>query len=361
YSHVPGRYTLEAQKKRQLHRSQGKSCGYYMRVVFFFSSLIQSLIIVSLVLFLVYGEKPDSSDSGRIADLEQSFSRLSLENVDLRQHRRNLTKALNLTVTERLLVDQELSQLVYQKNIERMLQGEKNRTRMNNGITEDKLRRERDDLSMEAIDLRKDKDTLEFEIQSFRLRCKQDFVSSLIGISNVSRAFLEKINSLFPQHIPFQLTCEKQRDNLEQIRSNCTSLSREVEDTLQRYLDSVGIQVSNTLGQISHLAAENKRLTKDHNWCNQNRTGMIHEHRQQLRSAKLRCDEERKELLNDKRSLAGDKYQFGSTNLGSSLGRVTGTGSAGSLGGLGSGRTGSASVMLQQHLQELQRYATGTE
>lgn len=188
-----------------------------------------------------------------------------------------------------------------------MLGTEKNQTMLKNTIQVDKLRRERDDLSLEAIDLRKDKDTLEFEIQSFRLRCKQDFVSSLIGISNVSRAFLEKIDSLFPQHIPFQLTCEKQRDNLEQIRSNCTSLSREVEDTLQRYLDSVGIQVSSTLGQISKLEAQNKRLTKDHNWCKQNRTGMILEHRQQLRSAKLRCDEERKELLNDKRSLAGDK------------------------------------------------------
>lgn len=475
YSHVPGRYTLEAQRKKQqqqlrLQRSQGKSCGYYMRVVFFFSSLIQSLIIVSLVLFLVYGKKQDSVDSGRISDLEQNFGRVSLENVDLRQQRRNLTRTLNLTVVERLQVDQavlamrnhsgksylyivdintQLSQctadlnryklmscpkikdsgecqtdLTYHKNIVQMLQTKLNGTTLKNTIQVDKLSRARDDLSLEAIDLRKDKDMLEMEIQSFRLRCKQDFVSSLSGITNVSRAFMEKIDSLFPHHISFQLTCEKQRENLEQIRSNCTSLSREVVDTLQPYLDSVSTQVSSRTGLISNLEAKNKRLTKDYQSCEQNRTGMILEHRQQMRTAKLHSDAVRKDLLNDKKSLLMEKevlnkelavkdskigylqdqnhqlnasclprisygpallrYNLGSTGLNKpvtngingvlnvgSTGSGTGTGlGSTNLGrnNLGSkllvppgGRTGGTASVLQQHLQELQRYATGTD
>lgn len=49
-----------------LHRSRGKSCGYYMRIVFFFSSLIQSLIIVSLVLFLIYGQPEKSAEEKRV-------------------------------------------------------------------------------------------------------------------------------------------------------------------------------------------------------------------------------------------------------------------------------------------------------
>lgn len=51
--------------REPLHRSRGKSCGYYMRIVFFFSSLIQSLIIVSLVLFLIYGQPEKSAEEKR--------------------------------------------------------------------------------------------------------------------------------------------------------------------------------------------------------------------------------------------------------------------------------------------------------
>ena len=110
YTHVP-RYSLEAQKKKQMQRSKGKSCGYYMRIIFFFSSLIQSLIIVSLVLFLVYSKKTDSPDSGRIADLEQRFSRLTLDNLALKEQRKNLTKALNVSAVERLQMDLDLGRL----------------------------------------------------------------------------------------------------------------------------------------------------------------------------------------------------------------------------------------------------------
>lgn len=52
--------------RESLHRSRGKSCGYYMRIVFFFSSLIQSLIIVSLVLFLIYGQPEKSAEEKRV-------------------------------------------------------------------------------------------------------------------------------------------------------------------------------------------------------------------------------------------------------------------------------------------------------
>lgn len=52
--------------KEPLHRSRGKSCGYYMRIIFLFSSLIQSLIIVCLVLFLIYGQPEQSAEEKRV-------------------------------------------------------------------------------------------------------------------------------------------------------------------------------------------------------------------------------------------------------------------------------------------------------
>lgn len=115
YSQV-SKYSSEAQKKMQ-YRSKGKSCGYYMRIVFFFSSLIQSLIIVSLVLFLVYGKKQDSAASSRIQDLEESFSRLSIENVALRQQRKNLTNLLNTTLTAKARLEWDMKRNLEMANL----------------------------------------------------------------------------------------------------------------------------------------------------------------------------------------------------------------------------------------------------
>lgn len=109
YSEV-SKYSPQTKKKMHYH-SKGKSCGYYMRIVFFFSSLIQSLIIVSLVLFLIYGKHQDSASMSHIHDLEESFSRLSIENVALRQQRKNLTNLLNATLTEKARNDFDLNRL----------------------------------------------------------------------------------------------------------------------------------------------------------------------------------------------------------------------------------------------------------
>ncbi|XP_030219877.1 plasmalemma vesicle-associated protein [Gadus morhua] len=357
YTHVP-RYSLEAQKKKQMQRSKGKSCGYYMRIIFFFSSLIQSLIIVSLVLFLVYGKKTDSPDSGRIADLEQRFSRLTLDNLALKEQRKNLTKALNVSAVERLQMDLDLgrlrnltnlsynylsdmhgrliqcetdknknvrtycpqpigtftdrqgdcrTKLLLQEARERELQSKMNQTVLECSIKKEQLNKERDDLSLEAIDLRNDKQMLQSEITNYKLQCKQDFVASLSGISNVSRAFLEKIDSLFPGHIAFQLTCEKQRENLEQIRSNCTSLSRAVEDKFQGYLNTLGTKVTDYVGQINHLQADNQRLGKASRFCSENRTWLVQENRKDRQKDKLKCDIEVKKLLTEKKLLTGAK------------------------------------------------------
>ncbi|KAM4605179.1 plasmalemma vesicle associated protein a [Polymixia lowei] len=356
YSQV-SKFSLEAQKKIQ-HRSKGKSCGYYMRIVFFFSSLIQSLIIVSLVLFLVYGKQQDSASTGRIEDLEQSFSRLSIENVALRQQRKNLTVFLNVTLTAKMRNDWDLARLRYMANVSITFINELT-TNLNqcnlekftcmtssqrgnpclrpsvygdcgmqaqqlNAMIElvqtnftqttqvmrremEQIAKERDNINLDAIRLRRDKSILEKEMETYRAKCKEEFTHALSGISNVSRAFLGKIDTLFPRHIPFQLTCQKQRENLEQIRNNCTSLSREVEDKFQRYLDNVGGEVSRIQIDSSRLKAENLQLSEDYRRCNHNRTGMIQEHRQNLQKVQLRCDQEKERLLLEKTKLSGGK------------------------------------------------------
>ncbi|KAM9349404.1 uncharacterized protein ABDE67_009113 [Symphorus nematophorus] len=340
------------------YRSKGKSCGYYMRIVFFFSSLIQSLIIVSLVLFLVYGKKQDSASTSRIQDLEESFSRLSIENVALRQQRKNLTTLLNSTLTEKARNDWDLAKLRYFCNISalliqdidkrlqqctselffckstnrlpgqcpqilpangcncgllveqmnaRLMLVESNftQTTQRMRMEMDQIAKDRDNLNLEVIRLRRDKSTHEKEVEFYRQKCKDDFVESLSGVSNVTRAFLHKVDSLFPTHIAFQLTCPKQREHLEQIRTNCTSLSREVEDKFQQYLNSVGEQVSRIQSENSRLKAENWRLSEDYRWCSQNRTGLIKENKQNLDKLQRKHDEDKERLLMDKMRLNG--------------------------------------------------------
>lgn len=170
----------------------------------------------------------------------------------------------------------------------------------------DQTAKERDDNTLDAIQLRRDKSIQEKELQFYRQRNKEDFSHYLSGVSNVSKAFLQKIDSLFPAHIAFQLTCPKQREHLEQIRTNCTSLSREVEDKLQGYLNIVGNQVSEIHAENNRLKAENWRMSEDYRWCSQNRSGLIQEYRQNLDKLQAKHDRDKEKLLLDKMKLNGD-------------------------------------------------------
>lgn len=166
--------------------------------------------------------------------------------------------------------------------------------------------KEKDNLDLESIKLRREKSNLEMELDLYKHKSKEEFSQLLSSVSTVSKALLEKIDSLFPQHIAFQLTCPKQRDHLEQIHTNCTSLSREVEDKLQRYLNNVGEQLSNMQEENYHLKAENWRLSVDYRDCSQNRTAIIEQNKQSSNELQKKHDEEKERLLVDKMKLNGE-------------------------------------------------------
>lgn len=170
----------------------------------------------------------------------------------------------------------------------------------------DHIAKDRDDLNLQVITLRRNKLTHEKEVEFCRQKCKEDFSQSLSGVSNVTNAFLKKVNSLFPEHMAFQISCPKQREHLEQIRSNCSSLSKEVEDKFQYYLNSVGEQVSNIQAESNRLKAENWRLSEDYRWCSQNRTGLMQQHRQNLDKLQQKHDKDMERVLMQKMNLNGE-------------------------------------------------------
>lgn len=340
------------------YKSKGKSCGYYMRIIFFFSSLIQSLIIVSLVLFLIYGKNQDSESLTSVPDLEKSFSQLSIENVALRNLRKNLTNLLNSTLTEKAKNDWDLANLRgltnksiqmfqnYEMHLQQcnmdltscrlkpgnipsritqlpghcncgilvqemkarldLLESNLTQTKQILTLEKEQIAKERDNLILQTISLRREKSTHEKELEAFRESSKDQFSQLLSSVSTVSKYLLEKIDSVFPRHIAFQLTCPKQREYLEQIQTNCTSLSREVENKLQQYMNNVGDQFSNMQIQNNHLKAENWRLTEDYRWCSQNRTGMMEQHKRSRVEVQQKHDQEKERLLMEKMKLAGE-------------------------------------------------------
>lgn len=170
----------------------------------------------------------------------------------------------------------------------------------------DQMAKDRDNLNLQAIGLRKDKAKHEKELEY----CKTDYKSrlqlSLKGISNVTNAFLKKIDSLSSTVPQFHLTCPKQIEHLEQIRSNCTNLSREMEGKFQHYLDSMGEEVSSIQSENFRLKAENWRLSQDYYLCSQNRSGLIQQHRQNLDNLQQKHDQSMERVLLDKFSLKGE-------------------------------------------------------
>uniref|UniRef100_A0A3B4BY75 Plasmalemma vesicle associated protein b n=1 Tax=Pygocentrus nattereri TaxID=42514 RepID=A0A3B4BY75_PYGNA len=333
---------------KNMHRPKDRSCGYYMRIILFFSSLIQSLIIVSLVLFLIYGEPQQTVEEKRILELEQSYSKLSLENVALRAKEKNLTQQLNITLNAKKLSEKDMTNLRRLANTsataitslnKKVVRTKKNTPRLpcalpgNDKYLEHRFRqaeelnrllrdnfteqmhitkhelenaqKDRIRYQLEAIELRRDKGFLEERINRYEKKCKEDFVHSLIGIPNVTREFLRRVDELFSKHISFQLSCDKQSIQLENIRANCSSLSTEVENKLQTYLDQVGSQVTVTIGANAKCMVENKRLNEDATWCMQNRTGIMEENKKVLKQTQQNHDKEVEQFLLEVTKLKG--------------------------------------------------------
>ncbi|XP_076835462.1 plasmalemma vesicle associated protein a isoform X2 [Brachyhypopomus gauderio] len=335
------------------HRSKEKSCGYYMKIFFFFSSLIQSLIIASLVLFLVYGQPQQTVEERKVHELEQSYSKLSLENIALRAKEKNLTQKLNVTLTTKIIDDTHLFRLrglanTSALNIDNLLnkwQCEDSRAPVSHSLcppsnpggfyldhqlkeTQELLKlvranfsekmqimslelenahKARNNYLLDAIELRRDKSYLQERIDTYETKCKEEFVQSLQGIPNVTREFLKRVDDLFSKHASFQLTCEKQSTQLEDIRTNCSSLSTDVENKLQQYLNKVGDQVTTILGENAKYKVENKRLKEDITWCTRNRSALIEVNRKDLKLVQQKFDETTEKLLLDLRRITGEK------------------------------------------------------
>ncbi|XP_051529373.1 plasmalemma vesicle associated protein b [Myxocyprinus asiaticus] len=359
YNNSYSRATLGLEAK-QIHKAKGKSCGYYMRIVFFFSSLIQSLIIASLVLFLVYGQPEKTAEEKRVEELEVAFNKLSTDNNKLRKEKADLASALKMKTGEKDAADKEITKLKTDLNTTTI----KNKQLLNSLTTSNsdlsKLRlsatrntpiqcppsnsqssevkslqtlleqqkalygilqsnfsqtvqylkadldntvKDKNDHHSMVIKLRKDNIDLKSQLDVYTKKCKEDFAQSLQGIQTVTNSFLSKIDNFFPHSTTFHLTCQKQHEQMERIRSNCSSLSRQVEDKFQSYLDKVGEKVSDIQRQSSQLEVKNGYLTSELDKCKTGRKEEAAESSKQLQDAQQKFDRQLEQLLRDQTRL----------------------------------------------------------
>ncbi|XP_069009359.1 plasmalemma vesicle associated protein b [Embiotoca jacksoni] len=323
YSSSYSRAKFGPEARQSLHKPKGKSCGYYMRIIFFFSSLIQSLIIVSLVLFLIYGQPEKSAEAKRVKELELSFNRLSENNIQLRKEKGELGAQLGARTAEKDALEKEMAKLktlanntehdlkkkfaddcqatlnlmqrrstppnppiqsshvVTTSNEMKTLQTlnaeqrakinfiSSNFTQMVQYLTRerDTAIKGRDKFNEDTTNLRRENAVLKEQLTSYTRKCKEDFAHSLDGINLVTRDFLNRINSLFPHQLTFHLTCENQWEVMEKIKKSCTNLSRDVENKFQLYLDHVGNKVAEIQALSSRLEVQNSHLASDMQQC----------------------------------------------------------------------------------------------
>ncbi|XP_071769565.2 plasmalemma vesicle associated protein b [Centroberyx gerrardi] len=363
-SYSRAKFGLEA--REPLHKPKGKSCGYYMRIVFFFSSLIQSLIIVSLVLFLIYGQPEKAAEEKRVKELELSFNKQSGDNIKLRKEKGELGAQLGARTAEKAALEKEMEKfkaeanstviLLQQKLMQcettkrqaltrsppvlncpttpilppvvvttgsevKTLQSlnaqqralinliEANFTQMVQYLSHerDNALKDRDTYHQDAIGLRRDNVNLKDQLTAYTRKCKEDFSHSLEGIQTVTSDFLTRINNLFPHQLTFHLTCEKQQEQMEKIRSSCTNLSRDVEDKFQKYLDNVGNKVADIQAQSSRLEVQNTHLTSNLRQCQTDCSKAAAEASRLQRLAQQNHDKQMETLLIEQNRLREEK------------------------------------------------------
>lgn len=363
YSSSYSRAKFGLEGREPLHRPKGKSCGYYMRIIFFFSSLIQSLIIVSLVLFLIYGQPEKSAEEKRVKELELNFNRLSENNIQLRKEKGELGAQLGARTAEKAALEKDLEKLKTDANsteyeLKRKLANcerqivttrgmvtrcpttpilppvvvttgseiktlqslnaqqkaminliEANFTQMVQYLSQerDNALKDRDTYHQDTITLRRENTMLREQLATYTRKCKEDFTHSLDGIQTVTRDFLNKINNLFPHQLTFHLTCESQQEQMEKIRNSCTNLSRDVENKFQLYLDNVGNKVAEIQRLSSRLEVQNSHFASDLQQCKVSHSQTVADADRQLQLKQKTHDEQMEKLLMEQNRLREQK------------------------------------------------------
>ncbi|XP_029469663.1 plasmalemma vesicle-associated protein [Rhinatrema bivittatum] len=354
-SYAMTKFGLES---KDMLNSRQKNCGFYLKYFFLFTSLIQFLIILGLVLFMVYGNAHGATKSQlelmekRATELHKTISHLRAEND-------NLSRKLNLTTgernryfalyqsTQRELVNCSQSVHICQLQIiqlNRLLQQctaammelkhcNNNLSTMNVTCYVEKFRikEERNHLELEFHKFRKncsettadltqkmraaDSDREFYRLQMIDLRNERNDLKTQLekfqgSCASVEKKFSEELQNLrqtITSAVERALPLDSSRLDIFKLKESYSQLSELVLNKVNEQLKSLEDQISSKLMENSFLHAKNLRSEEKLRECEKTRTTMAQEHQRALEAIRKSWDAEVKRIYEEKQKLTKEK------------------------------------------------------
>ncbi|XP_075300557.1 plasmalemma vesicle-associated protein isoform X2 [Opisthocomus hoazin] len=236
-SYTMAKFGLEA--KEAMPR---RDCGFYMKYIFLFTSLIQFLIILGLVLFMVYGNAQAGTDT-HLRLLKDQLQDRYHKIITLSGRNLNLTHTLNATLKEKQGL-QALAQKV-QRDLEKC-----NSTQAPNPIPKlqemmkiifyqkTKLDECHMTISLINASCSAEKALLRSQLDQTALAKKELEENCRKAAATLTKATQEQ-ESCQRDLLTTKTVCESTRTNLELLKHECSSLRSDVSYSFQRIKDTL--------------------------------------------------------------------------------------------------------------------------
>ncbi|KAF1524066.1 Plasmalemma vesicle-associated protein, partial [Eudyptes sclateri] len=244
-SYATAKFGLEAKEAMPK-----RDCGFYVKYIFLFTSLIQFLIILGLVLFMVYGNAQAGTDK-HLRLLEEQLQDRYNKIITLSGRNINLTRTLNATLKEKQGL-QVLAQKV-QRDLDKC-----NSTQAPNSIP--KLQE-----MMRIIFYQKTKlDECHMTISLINASCSALAKKELEENCRKAGATLTKATqeqeSCQRDLLTTRTICESTKTNLELLKHECSSLRSDVNYSFQRIKMLSPYSCSAIQEQLSWLTQQTEGL-----------------------------------------------------------------------------------------------------
>ncbi|XP_059687963.1 plasmalemma vesicle-associated protein [Gavia stellata] len=241
-----------------------RDCGFYVKYIFLFTSLIQFLIILGLVLFMVYGNAQAGTDT-HLRLLEEQLQDRYNKIITLSGRNINLTRTLNATIKEKQGL-QVLAQKV-QQDLDKC-----NSTQTSNPVTElqemkkiifyQKTKLDECHMTISVINTScsGEKVRLQSKLDQTALSKKELEENCRKAGATLSKATQEQ-ESCQRDLLTTRTVCDSTKTNLELLKHECESLRSDMGYSFQRIKEMLSpYSCSNVHEQLSWLTKQTERL-----------------------------------------------------------------------------------------------------
>ncbi|KAJ1085765.1 hypothetical protein NDU88_005890 [Pleurodeles waltl] len=352
--------------KDSLHSKQ-KGCWSYLKYFFLFTSLIQSLIILGLVLFMVYGN-PQISNESHLQEKERSAHDMNRQIMGFKAQMANMSRLLNATRREadqsRLLqqsaqrfmgvlnhtnaalrtenmqlrmltmscrtaintatkCEQQMKELNLTCSAEKLqLREEKHHLAMNqlaaihNCTTgkqtlvqaADTATAERESFHKQMLALREEKRALSDQLNQFKASCSAIDDRFQAELKQLERNFNAAVQKAMPNQAvsPFQLS-----PHVNPLGQDCRPITAELTNFVKDSVNRLNTHVSSVIAENSLLRTQQTQDKSQLDECQRTKESMVTETKAAVQRQQARCDAEMSLIYKEKENLKREKEELG--------------------------------------------------